>query len=108
MGTATERATIERAARALMEAVTVPCKIVLFGSHASGEADDGSDYNFLVIEEEVDDHFREMARLGRILGRLLIPADVVVVSRQQAEERELVAGTLVHDALAEGRVVAES
>jgi predicted nucleotidyltransferase len=108
VSTATERATIERAARALLEAVAVPSTVILFGPHARGDADNGSDYHFLIIEEEVDDCFGEMARLGRILGGLLIPADVVVISRQQAKDRELVKGTLIHEALTEGRVVAES
>jgi hypothetical protein len=50
----------------------------------------------------------EMARLSRILGRLLIPADVVVVSEQYARRWGTVKGTLLHEALREGRVVAES
>jgi len=49
-----------------------------------------------------------MARLSRILGRLLIPADVVVVSEQYAQRWGAVRGTLVRQALREGRVVAES
>ena len=47
--------------------------MILFGSHARGEADEGSDFDFLVIERQVDDRFGEMVRLGRILGRLLFP-----------------------------------
>jgi len=74
-------ATVERAGRALVEATATPTKVILFGSRARGDADERSDFDFLVIEREVDDRFREMVRLGRILGRLLIPADVVVVSQ---------------------------
>jgi hypothetical protein len=61
-----------------------------------------------VIEREVQDRFGEMVRLGRILGRLLIPADVVVVSAERARKWEAVSGTIIHEAMAEGRVVAES
>jgi hypothetical protein len=49
-----------------------------------------------------------MVRLGRILGRLLIPADVIVVSEQHARKWGSVKGTMIHQAMSEGRVVAES
>jgi predicted nucleotidyltransferase len=103
-----EQTTIERAAQALIEAVHAPAKVLLFGSHARGDAGKRSDFDFLVIEREVDDRFEEMARLSWLLGRLLIPADVVVVSELYAQRWGTVKGTLVHQALREGRVVAES
>jgi len=101
-------ATVERAGRALVEATMTPTKVILFGSRARGDADDRSDFDFLVIEHEVNDRFGEMVRLGRILGRLLIPADVVVVSQEHAQKWESVKGTMIHEAMSEGRVVAES
>ncbi|HEX4116333.1 MAG TPA: nucleotidyltransferase domain-containing protein [Solirubrobacteraceae bacterium] len=101
-------ATVERAGRALVEATTTPTKVILFGSRARGDADDRSDFDFLVIEREVHNRFGEMVRLGRILGRLLIPADVVVVSQEHARKWESVKGTMIHEAMSEGRVVAES
>lgn len=108
MSVTVERTLVERAARALIEAAGTPAKVFLFGSRARGEADDGSDFDFLVIESEVDDRFGEMARLGRVLGRLLIPADVVVVSEQDAQRWGAVKGSLLYEALHDGRVVAES
>lgn len=108
MSTTAEQMKIERAAQALIEATPAPAKVLLFGSHARGDASERSDFDFLVIEPEVDDRFGEMARLSRILGRLLIPADVVVVSAQYAQRWGAVKGTLLHEALREGHVIAES
>lgn len=108
MSATADHALIERASRALIDAVAAPAKVILFGSRARGDADDRSDFDFLVIETEVQDRFGEMVRLGRILGRLLIPADVVVVSAEHARKWEAVSGTMIRDAMAEGRVVAES
>ncbi|MGZ4169643.1 MAG: nucleotidyltransferase domain-containing protein [Solirubrobacteraceae bacterium] len=108
MSVTAEQTTIKRAAQALIEASSGPAKVLLFGSHARGDAGERSDFDFLVIERKVDDRFGEMARLSRILGRLLIPADVVVVSEQYAQRWGAVRGTLVHQALREGRVIAES
>jgi predicted nucleotidyltransferase len=108
MTTTVEQTTVEHAAQALIEAVRAPAKVLLFGSRARGNAGERSDFDFLVIEPEVGDRFGEMARLSRILGRLLIPADVIVVSEQDAQRWGAVKGTLVYRALREGRVVAES
>jgi predicted nucleotidyltransferase len=108
VGTVAEQTTIERAAQALIEAAGARAKVLLFGSHARGDAGERSDFDFLVIEPEVDDRFGETAHLSRILGRLLIPADVVVVSEQYARRWGAVKGTLLHEALREGHVVAES
>jgi uncharacterized protein len=108
MSTATDRATIERAGRALIEAIAPPSKVILFGSQSTDDADDGADYKFLVVEPEVDDRFAEMARLNTLLGRLLIAAEVVVVSADQVEKAGATKGSLIYQALRQGRVIAES
>lgn len=108
MSAIADGATIELAGRALIEATEGPVRVILFGSRARGDADDRSDFDFLVIKRDVDDRFGEMARLGRVLGRLLIPADVVVVSEQHARKWESVKGTMIHEAMREGQVIAES
>ena len=80
----------------------------MFGSRARGDGDDRSNFDFLVIEREVDDRFDEMVRLDRVLGRMLIAADVVVISERHAQKWVAVKGTMVHEAMTQGRVVAES
>lgn len=108
MNAAVAAATIDRAGRALIDAAPAPAKVILFGSRARGDADDRSDFDFLVVEHDVADRFAETVRLGRVLGRLLIPADVVVVSQRHAEKWASVKGTLVHEAVSRGKVIAES
>ena len=83
-------------------------RVVLFGSHARGEADDGSDYDILVIEPDVADAARESVRLRTELGDLLVPIDVVVIDRARARRRASVRGTMVERALREGRVLADT
>jgi uncharacterized protein len=100
--------TIDRAGRALIDAASAPAKVILFGSRARGDANDRSDFDFLVVERDVADRFAEMVRLGQVLGRLLIPADVVVVSERYAGKWASVKGTLVHEAISQGQVIAES
>lgn len=108
MNAVVAEATIDRAGRALIDAASVPAKVILFGSRARGDANDRHDFDFLVVERDVADRFAETARLGQVLGRLLIPADVVVVSEEYAEKWAPVRGTLVHEAMSQGQVIAES
>jgi predicted nucleotidyltransferase len=96
---------IEIAGRKLAAAAKNPVKVVLFGSHARGDAGPDSDLDFLVVERDVGDRHAEMVRLGRELRSLGIPVDVVVVSERYAEDWGGVEGSMVHAALTEGRVL---
>jgi predicted nucleotidyltransferase len=99
---------ISRAGRILAGAAQAPARVLLFGSHARGDARDGSDLDFLVIERDVANRSAEMVRLRDALPPLQVPVDVVVVSEQHVAKWGPVKGTLIHAALAEGRLVAES
>jgi uncharacterized protein len=108
MNAVTAEAMIDRAGRALIEAAPAPAKVILFGSRARGEANDGSDFDFLVIEETVPDRLAEAVRLRNALGDFDAPVDLIVMDAALAERRAKVRGTMVHRALREGRVLAES
>lgn len=97
---------IQRAGEALAEAAGARARVILFGSHARGEERADSDVDLLVIEQTVEDRFAETVRLGELVGSLGIPADVVVVSEAEADEWGELSGTMLHDALSEGRVLA--
>ena len=99
---------IVRAARALADAADGPARVILFGSRARGTSVHDSDVDLLVVKREVHDRFDESVRLGRLAADLRVPADVVVVSEAQIEEWGGVSGTMLHDALAEGRLLAEA
>ena len=99
---------IERAGRALIDAASAPAKVILFGSHARGDADEGSDFDFLVIERQVEDRLAESVKLRHALRGLRVPVDVIVMDEALAARRAKVKGTMVDRALREGRVVAES
>lgn len=108
MNAVAAEAMIERAGRALIDAASAPAKVILFGSRARGEADEGSDFDFLVIEREVPDRAAEAVKLRRALRGFGVPVDVIVMDEALVERRSKVKGTMVDRALREGRVVAES
>jgi len=101
-------AEIEQAAQTLAQQAGSPVRVILFGSHARGEASAGSDLDFLVIEPNVADRHAEMVRLRSSLHDLRRPIDVLVYSEAQVAEWGDVPGTALHAALAEGRVLVDA
>jgi predicted nucleotidyltransferase len=97
---------IQEAGRRILQAAPPDSRVILFGSHARGEADKHSDLDFLVIEPEVAHSGEESVRLRRALKGMLVAADIIVVSEESVREWRDVYGTVIHAALSEGRRVA--
>lgn len=97
--------TLTSAIKALTLAAPQVEQIVLFGSQARGDADEGSDLDFLVIEPVVENRAQEMVRLRRALRPLRIPVDVLVYSRDEVNRWGHQPGTALYWALKEGQVV---
>jgi predicted nucleotidyltransferase len=95
MNAVAAEAMIERAGRALINAASAPAKVILFGSHARGDANDGSDFDFLVIERQVDDRLAEAVKLRHALRGFGVPVDVIVMDEGLVERRSKVKGTMV-------------
>lgn len=101
-----DQAVIEEAGRRLARAAGDSAQVILFGSHARGDAGDQSDLDFLVVEPDVKNEAEESVRLSRELRDLRIPVDVVVVSRGYVDAWRNVRGSVVHSALGHGHVLA--
>lgn len=94
----------ENAVRMLAEAAAPEC-IVLFGSHARGDARADSDLDLLVMERVVPAPAAEMVRLRRVLRSLRIPVDVLVFSCADVDRLRDQPGSVLYRALREGIVV---
>lgn len=99
---------IDQAGKLLADAAGARSTVILFGSHARGEAAGDSDVDFLVIEPLVEDRLKEWERLRRTLKGFPAPVDIVVVDEHRAERRAKVPGTMVHHALRDGQVLAHA
>jgi predicted nucleotidyltransferase len=97
---------IAEAGRRLLAAAPAGTRVILFGSHARGEAGKHSDLDFLVIEPSVESWGHESARLRRELNDLEVWADIIVVSQESVREWRDVYGHVIHSALSEGRELA--
>jgi len=98
---------IEEAGRRLAEAAP-DARVILFGSHARGEAGPDSDLDLLVIEPEFESRRAEFVRLREELWGLKVAVDLVLVSDQHVEEWGHFEGTMLNEALCKGRVLVEA
>ena len=95
---------VRNALRILIE-VAQPERVILFGSHARGQATAQSDIDLLVIERHVEDRAREMVRLRRALRPLRIPVDLLVYSTEDVARWGHQPGSALYAALHEGQVI---
>lgn len=98
-----DEATIAEAGRRIGAAAPEGSRVILFGSHARGEAGPHSDLDILVIEPEVESTMKEAVRFYRTLEDLDVPVDVIVVAEARAHRWSKVKGTMIERALREGR-----
>lgn len=86
---------IEEAARRIRDAAP-GAEVILFGSHARGDARADSDLDLLVIEPTIAESPREEVRLRRALRGLGLFADLIVVSAAEASRLRDEPSTWIH------------
>jgi predicted nucleotidyltransferase len=84
-----------------------PVKIILFGSHARGEAGPESDIDLLVVLPEIANKRQAAVAIRRILTDLPVPKDIVVTTPEEIARRGDLVGTVLRPALREGKVLYE-
>lgn len=92
-------------AQRLAAAATQPATVIVFGSYARGDADEGSNLDLIVIEPELVDKAAEYLRLKAAVGRVGVGVDLLLYTRRDFERRSQVPGTLPYWAKKEGRVL---
>jgi predicted nucleotidyltransferase len=92
-------------ARASIDPRCRPPQVIVIGSYARGDADEGSDLDLLVIEREVADKAAEYLKLHHAIGSIGVGVDVLVFSQEEFERRSQVPGTLPYWAKKEGKLV---
>lgn len=84
-----------------------PVRVILFGSHARGEAGPMSDVDLLVVLREVADKRQAAIAIRRVLSDFPVSKDIIVATPEEIERRGDLVGTTLRPALREGRVLYE-
>ena len=82
-----------------------PLKIILFGSHARGDARPDSDIDLLVVLPAIDDRARQTIAVYGVLSDLPAAKDIVISTPDEIEKRGDLVGSVLRPALREGRVL---
>lgn len=98
------RAHVEEAVRRLVEAFD-PLRIIVFGSHARGEVTRHSDIDLLVVLPEVANQREAASAMLNVLNDLGAPTDIIVTTPDEIEDRGWIKGTILREALHEGREI---
>ena len=81
------------------------CRILLFGSRARKDNTIDSDYDFLVITKETFDIRKKRtlkSKLRKELARFKIPADIIIQSEDEINEKKEITGHVLKQVLREG------
>jgi predicted nucleotidyltransferase len=82
-----------------------PEKIILFGSHARGDALPDSDVDLLVVMSVKGSRRQKAVKIGVALHDIAISKDVIVVTPEDFEWRKDIVGTIEWPAYREGKVI---
>jgi predicted nucleotidyltransferase len=84
-----------------------PVMVILFGSHARGDAGEGSDVDLLVVLPTVRNKREDAIAIRRALADFPVGKDIVVATPEEIERRRDLVGSILRPALREGRVLYE-
>lgn len=82
-----------------------PDKIILFGSRARGQAGPDSDADLLIIMPVNGSKRQQAVQIDLALEGIPIPIDLVVVTPEEVQKYRDVTGTIIREALQEGKIL---
>ena len=82
-----------------------PEKIILFGSHARGDAGPDSDVDLLIVMPVQGSKRTKRVEIGVALHDIQVPKDILVTTPEEFEWRKETAGTIERPATREGQIL---
>jgi len=82
-----------------------PERVILFGSHARGEAGPDSDVDLLVVMPVEGWKHKKQVEIRVALHDIDVPKDIIVTTPEEFAWRQEVVGTIEYPAVKEGKVL---
>jgi predicted nucleotidyltransferase len=82
-----------------------PDRIILFGSHARGDAGPDSDVDLLVVMPVKGSRREKRLQIALALDDIRVPKDIIVTTPEDFQSRKELAGTIERPAADEGMVL---
>jgi uncharacterized protein len=82
-----------------------PESIILFGSHARGEASSGSDMDILIVKDTPDRPIDRRMAAERILADRALPLDIFVYTPQEMRKLFAQGSPFIHEVVGTGKVI---
>ncbi len=82
-----------------------PERIILFGSHARGEAGPDSDVDLLIVMPVEGSRREKAVEIGVALHDIRVPKDIIVTTPEAFESRKDIVGTIERPAARHGKVL---
>ena len=82
-----------------------PVQIILFGSHARGDAHRQSDVDLLVVFSELADKRKTAVDIRRALADLPMPKNILVTTPEELARQRDQVGTILRAAQREGEIL---
>ncbi len=102
------RESIQLIAQRIAAAASSPSKVILFGSYARGDANESSDVDILVLQNQFVDRGEEYFRLVREAHKVIPNVDVILMKQEDFDWKSMVGGTLPFWVKQEGVVLHDS
>jgi predicted nucleotidyltransferase len=96
---------LDEAVQRIVRHASRPARVIVFGSYARGEADEGSDLDLMVVEPEVPDKASEYLKLKAAIGRIGVGVDLLLFPEEEFQRRSQVPGTAPYWAIKDGKVL---
>jgi predicted nucleotidyltransferase len=84
-----------------------PLQVILFGSHARGDAHADSDVDLLVVFPHVENSFTTAVGIRQELSDMRVAKDIVVSTPEEIAAWSKLIGNVLEPAMREGRVLYE-
>jgi predicted nucleotidyltransferase len=80
-------------------------QIILFGSYASGNADENSDIDLLIVKEKIQSKWKERQKIRDSIKQIHLAKDIIVACKEEFDFYKHELGSVIKDAYENGEIL---